>query len=296
MSKRTNIFRLLLGLVFLVSGFAKAFDVSAFADIIASYGFVGIRFVAVPIVVAEIIIGLLLILRIGEKTVSLITAVLLVVFTAVYSYGLIFKGVEDCGCFGNIKALNTSPVLFYIRNAILLFLAIDVYRFSSDVWKASPATVAMMMVIVIAASFMSGYTSDNFFGKYRKRTFEKYEVKGSALSEFAQFSNDSTYLVFLFSYSCPHCMNSIANLEMYEKTGAVDKVIALAYDNDSTAHERFDEYFQPSFEIIDYPDKSLFKLSNSFPKVYYVRNDSVIVEFTGEIPCSMIFKSLLKID
>ena len=282
-------------MVFLVSGFAKALDVSAFADVIASYGFAGIRFMAVPVVIAEIIIGLLLVLRIGEKTTALITAILLVVFTIIYSYGLIFKGVEDCGCFGNIKALNSSPVLLYIRNAILIFLAVDIYRFSSDVWKTSPVAIIVFVLILIIASFISGYTSENFF-KNKKYIFEKYEVKGSALSEFAHFSNDSTYLVFLFSYSCPHCMNSIAHVEMYEKTGTVDKVIALAYDNDSIAHERFDHYFQPSFEITDYSDKSLFKLTHSFPKIYYIRNDSVIFEYTGEIPCSMILKSALKID
>ena len=295
MKNRIKIFGLLLGLVFLVSGFAKALDVSAFADVIASYGFAGIRFMAVPVVIAEIIIGLLLVLRIGEKTTALITAILLVVFTIIYSYGLIFKGVEDCGCFGNIKALNSSPVLLYIRNAILIFLAVDIYRFSSDVWKTSPVAIIVFVLILIIASFISGYTSENFF-KNKKYIFEKYEVKGSALSEFAHFSNDSTYLVFLFSYSCPHCMNSIANIEMYEKTGAVDKVIALAYDNDSIAHERFDQYFTPSFEITDYSDKSLFKLTHSFPKMYYIRNDSVIFEYTGEIPCSMILKSALKID
>ena len=163
MKNRIKIFGLLLGLVFLVSGFAKALDVSAFADVIASYGFAVIRFMAVPVVIAEIIIGLLLVLRIGEKTTALIATVLLVVFTLIYSYGLIFKGVEDCGCFGNIKALNSSPVLLYVRNAILIFLAVDVYRFSSDEWKASLTTVAIMMLVIIIASFISGYTSDNFF-------------------------------------------------------------------------------------------------------------------------------------
>lgn len=293
MKKRTDIFGLILGLVFLISGFAKSFNVAAFSDIIASYGFAEISFLAVPIVIVEIIIGLLFIFRIGVKITSLTTAIVLVFFTLIYSYGLIFKGIEDCGCFGGIKALNTSPLLLYIRNVVLLILAIDVFRFSENSWKTKPAEIIAVIVILTIASYISGYTSINFF-KNKAQKFEKYEANESVLGKFATFSNDSTYLVFAFSYSCPHCMNSIANLEMYEKTGIVNKVIALAYDNDTTAKQNFEDYFNPTFEIKDYTKDSIFTLTHSFPRIYYIKNDTVTLEFSGELPSGIIFKSFLE--
>lgn len=295
MKKRTTIGEFLLGLVFLISGFAKSLNVSAFADTIANYGFADISFIAIPIVIVEIILGLLLIFKIGEKTTALIATILLIIFTLVYSYGLIFKDIEDCGCFGNIKYLNTSPIILYIRNTLLLYFALDVYLNLSNVWKTNNVNIIVIIMILIMASFMSGYTSKNFLNNSKIKQFKKYEASGSKLGGFATFSSDSTYLVYVFSYSCPHCMNSIENLNQYERLGAVDKVIGLALYSDSLSKERFYDYFSPNFEVKEY-NKVLMKLTNDLPTTYYVKNDTVEIAFPGELPCAPVFKSLLKIN
>ncbi len=294
MNKRIAIFELILGLVFLISGFAKSLNVSAFADIITKYGFADISYVAIPIVIVEIILGLLLIFKIGEKATALIATILLTTFTLVYSYGLIFKNIEDCGCFGSIKYLNTSPIVLYIRNTILLYFSIDIYRNSSNIWKTSYANVAVIIIIIIIASFMSGYTSKNFLNNSKANLFKRYEVSSSKLGEFATFSTDSTYLVFVFSYSCPHCMNSIENLNQYERLGAVDKVIGLALYNDSITKQIFYNHFSINFKVKEY-DMSLLKLTHDLPMTYYIKNDTVEIAFPGELPCAIVFKSILKI-
>ena len=294
MNKKTDLWGLVLGLVFLISGYAKSLNASAFADIITKYGFANISYVAIPIVIIEIILGLLFIFKIGEKTTALIATILLIIFTLVYSYGLIFKDIEDCGCFGSIKSLNTSPIVLYIRNILLLYFAVDVYLNSSNVWKTTNINIVVIIVIIITASFMSGYTSKNFLNSKTSK-FIKYEANKSNLGEYAKFSNDSTYLVFVFSYSCPHCMNSIENLNQYERLGAVDKVIGFALYTDSLSKERFYHNFSPKFEIKEY-GKMLMKLTNDLPTTYYVKNDTVEIAFPGELPCAPVFKSILKIN
>lgn len=291
MNKRIEIFELLIGIVFLISGFAKAFDISGFGDIISQYVPGSLSLLSVPIVLTEIILGLMLILKIGERLASLTACFLVVFFTLVYSYGLMFKGVEDCGCFGDIKFLNTSPVLLYIRNVVLICLSIDIYMHSENRCDANKLTVIIIIVVMCIAAFMSGYTARNLFKKQEPEAFKEYSVEDSPLKDFVSFSNDSTYLIFVFTYSCPHCMNSIENLKQYEDSGVVDKVIALAMNDDTIAKKHFQNIFHPQFTIRDYPKNDLLKLTTRFPKTYYVRHNMVIASFSGELPCSMVFKS-----
>jgi len=106
-------------------------------------------------------------------------------------------------------------------------------------------------------------------------------------------SQDSTYLVFVFTYICPHCLNSIENLKQYEPAGIVDKVIGIALEN-SVAEKQFREVFKPEFQIKNYSSTILFHLTNTFPQTYYIKNDSIILVLSGELPCSYVFMQILR--
>jgi hypothetical protein len=95
-------------------------------------------------------------------------------------------------------------------------------------------------------------------------------------------------MVFAFTYNCPHCLNSIENLKQYESVGIVDKVIGLVLE-DSIAEQAFRENFKPTFLVKNYHPKTLFLLTNSFPQTYYIRNDSIVMKFLGELPCAYVF-------
>ncbi|MDR3327130.1 MAG: hypothetical protein LBT04_03220 [Prevotellaceae bacterium] len=89
-------------------------------------------------------------------------------------------------------------------------------------------------------------------------------------------------------------MNSIENLKQYENSSAVDKVVGLAVE-DSIAEQNLKKNFTPNFEIKNFAPKTLFQLTKSFPTAFYIRNDSVIVKFSGELPCSYVFfKTILE--
>ncbi len=93
--------RILIGLVFILSGFSKITKPQSFAVIIDAYGLVpsGLTIiVAVFLIIVELLAGfaLLLDLKGGLTTISL----LLVVFMSILGYG-IWMGLDvDCGCFG----------------------------------------------------------------------------------------------------------------------------------------------------------------------------------------------------
>ncbi|MDR0832909.1 MAG: DoxX family membrane protein [Candidatus Symbiothrix sp.] len=293
MNKKIEIYSLIAGIVFLISGIAKALSVNDFANLIAQYGFESLRFLAPLIVLAEILLGLLLVFQVGLKYTALLSASLVVLFTLIFVYGLIFNGIEDCGCFGKITVLNTSPVFTFIRNIVLIYLLLAVWRKSENNWQMSQWTVGVIVIVMVAVAFMSGYTYQNG-GKMKKTSkFANKALETSVLKDFITTSKDSTYLVFAFTYSCPHCMNSIENLKQYEASGVVDKVIGLAIE-DSVREQKFKAVFKPEFGITNYPAKTLLRIAETVPKAYYIRNDSIIAELLGELPCSYVFEKTIK--
>ena len=287
MNKRIEIYSLISGLIFLISGTAKAIDISVFSNVITQYGFEYLQFISPLIILAEVSVGLLLVFQVWQKWSAFFGAVLVAGFTIVYTYGIVFKGIEDCGCFGKITVLNTSPVITFLRNAILLYLLVAVWRKGENKNHLDNRIIFTALIFMCLVAFMAGYTYPKVGKKAKLKEYSVQAIENTVLKDFITTSKDSTYLIFAFTYTCPHCLNSMANLKEYEQSGVVDKVIGLAL-GDSIIEKQFAEIFKPNFTIKNY-SKELLRLTNNFPMAYYVRNDSVIMEFSGELPCSYLF-------
>ncbi len=288
MKKRIEIYGLMVGIVFLISGIAKSLDITSFSKIITQYGFENLEFIGPLIVLTEVFIGLLLVFQIWQKWSALAGILLVIGFTIIYVYGVVFYNIEDCGCFGKITVLNTSPVFTFSRNVILIYLLIAVWRKTENKLTLDKWIAGIVLFFMCLVAFISGYTYKKDSKKHMPKS-STVAIEDSVLKEFVSLSKDSTYLVFAFSYTCPHCLNSIANLKEYEQSGAVDKVIGLAL-GDSIVEKKFMEIFKPNFTVKNY-SKKLLRLTNNFPTAYYIRNDSIVMEFLGELPCSYIFKA-----
>ena len=287
MNKKIETYSLISGLVFLISGTAKAIDISVFSNVITQYGFGNLQFIAPLIILTEVLIGLLLVFQVWQKWSALAGALMILAFALVYLYGVMFKGIEDCGCFGNITVLNTSPVITFLRNAILLYLLLVVWRKGENKNHLNKWIALTALIFMCIVAFMTGYTYSKIGKKQNLKEYSVQAIENTVLKDFITTSKDSTYLIFAFSYTCPHCLNSIANLKEYEQSGIVDKVIGLAL-GDSIIEKKFTEIFKPNFIIKNY-SKELLRLTNNFPMAYYIRNDSVVMEFSGELPCSYLF-------
>ena len=282
--------RTVAGAVFLVSGLAKALDADYFGSILVAYGADLLYYAAPPIVFTELLLGLALVFGVRPKLTATAAIAMVVVFTAVYTYGAIFIDIKNCGCFGRIPLLDTSPTITYIRNILLisalLVVAKSKHKSSADI---SPELLTVCMLMMFSGAFICGNTL-----RYPDRTgkadhFKPIAVSEHVLSKFVKTSPDSTYLVTIFSYTCPHCINSVGNIEQYERLGVVDKIIGLAVDNPDE-ERRFKEIFRPSFEIRNYPIEELAELSVEFPVSFMVQRDSVRWIIPGELPSAYFLK------
>lgn len=288
---KTNIFSLIVGLVFIISSFSKSLDSTTFAQTINSYEIGNLWFLSPIIIIIEMFLGVSLLLKIQLKKISFVSLIFLIGLTFTYIYGWLFKDIKDCGCFGNINILNASPIFTLVRNAILIYLCTVLWT-SSKNEIISPKTYISICFIsaMCLVGFCSGYTLKKVGSN--KKPKKLVPIKDTSLSSYVNVSQDSTYLVFVFSYSCNHCMNSIENLKQYEKSGVVDKVIGLAINNDEK-REKFENNFEPNFEIKHLEKRELFRLTNSFPRSFYIQNDTLQFTLSGELPSAYVLKDLL---
>ena len=109
-----KIFRLIVGLIFLLSALLKAIDNAAFADLMSSYGAQWFGFGAPVIIFVELILGVLLVFNIHARWLSLAASLFILVVSSVFLYGVTQKGITDCGCFGPLTWLNS----FYSNHSI----------------------------------------------------------------------------------------------------------------------------------------------------------------------------------
>ncbi len=127
--------RIVLGAVFMYASFDKMSNPAAFADIIDNYRILPFQLVnalAIFLPWLEFITGLFLLTGKWVKGSLLIYTVLLVIFIFALGQALL-RGLDiSCGCF-SVKPSSTSDVwLRIIEDIILLFISVNLYRFTSD--------------------------------------------------------------------------------------------------------------------------------------------------------------------
>jgi len=127
------IFRIIIGFIFIYSGYVKIIDTAGFSDAVSNYKLLplfAINFAAVILPWIEITSGLLLLFGITGKENAFIINLLLSLFIVAIAVSL-FRGLNiNCGCFGTVGGTKVG-LLKIIENSILLFMGILVMIFDS---------------------------------------------------------------------------------------------------------------------------------------------------------------------
>jgi len=123
-----SIARLLVGILFIISGAIKANDPVGFGYKLKEYFEVfGMEWLvptalplAILLVIAEMLLGLALLVGYMPKFTSLMILLMIVFFTFLTFYSAYFNKVTDCGCFGD--ALKLTPWESFWKDIVLLVL------------------------------------------------------------------------------------------------------------------------------------------------------------------------------
>lgn len=154
-----NICRILIGLVFIFSGFVKGIDPLGsdykFTDYFNAFGMSWMNFSALffsfLLSMAEFIIGICLFLNIKTKLASWGALLFMAVFTPLTLILAIKNPVTDCGCFGDALVLTNWETFF--KNIVLLVMVLLVF-FNRHRFKSIFNVLEQSVILIGSIIFM----------------------------------------------------------------------------------------------------------------------------------------------
>ncbi|MDD4199577.1 MAG: DoxX family protein [Paludibacter sp.] len=154
--------RLLIGLVFIFSGFVKAVDplgtVYKIEDYLTAFDgiWAGLTFLAFPaaflLIAIELLIGLNLVFQVKFKFSSWLAFVFMLIMTPLTLYIALYNPVTDCGCFGD--ALKISNWMTFYKNVFFFILTLLLLIYQKKINKIFlPKVECGFVIVFVVASF-----------------------------------------------------------------------------------------------------------------------------------------------
>ncbi|MEA4935968.1 MAG: DoxX family protein [Paludibacter sp.] len=152
--------RLLMGAVFVFSGFVKAVDplgtIYKIEDYLTAFGgfFSEILFIAYPaafiLILVELLIGLNLVFQVRFRLTAWVGFVFMLAVTPLTLYIALKNPVSDCGCFGDAVKLSNWQTFY--KNVVLFVLALILVILNKKFQKVYLPHIEWVMMIVFAVS------------------------------------------------------------------------------------------------------------------------------------------------
>ncbi|MCX7954340.1 MAG: DoxX family protein [Bacteroidales bacterium] len=151
--------RIIVGLVFIFSGFVKAVDPWGTAYKLNDYFYaMGLEFLApfsfifsVLLIYAEFVIGILLTFNSYIKLASLFALLFMLIFTPLTFWLAIANPVSDCGCFGDAVKLTNWETFW--KNVVLIILTIIVFLKRQSIYSFWSKT-AQFIIFIVSSVFI----------------------------------------------------------------------------------------------------------------------------------------------
>ncbi len=201
------IFRIIVGLVFILSAYLKLQSIDSFEIYVYSFGifnlsnsFLFSRF----IISVEFFLGMLLVLGIYRRKVSSISILLLSIFSFFILYLIFSNDSEHCHCFG--EALELSHPLTLLKNMILIGLLAIVYKKQQlDKFKKYSVLIfAILGIFSLAIPLISSPPDSFLITKYSN----KVSYDEAALNTFIDSKpkyQSGKHVICFYSASCRFC-------------------------------------------------------------------------------------------
>ncbi|MEE4196027.1 MAG: BT_3928 family protein [Bacteroidales bacterium] len=158
MKKLNQLSRIILGIVFIFSGFVKAVDplgsMYKFNDYFTAFGLEFLSVLAFPLAVLlsslEFVIGFSLLFATRRKITAWVTLLFMAFFTILTFFLAIFNPVSDCGCFGD-AIIMTNWETFW-KNVVLMIFTLVIF-FNRDRYEVKWKKQKQWIIISIPFIF-----------------------------------------------------------------------------------------------------------------------------------------------
>ncbi|MCX6189505.1 MAG: DoxX family protein [Bacteroidetes bacterium] len=200
----TNIARVLIALVFILSGLLKANDPTGFGFKLTEYFEVfhlsalnpAAFTIACLVSILEILIGYAMLMGIKPKLTAWSTFVMMLFFWLLVGFSAITGKVSDCGCFGD--AVKFSLKQEFINDSIFLLLIILILAGLKHIKPLIGGAIGMVGFIVVLFLSM-GFTIKNYLYLPAK-DFLPFKIGNSIQQNMVSYDPDVYENIFIYTY------------------------------------------------------------------------------------------------
>ncbi len=154
-----TVFRILVGLVFIFSGFVKGIDplgtVYRMDDYFQAFNLVWAMpfslYLTIFLCVLEFSIGVSLLFNLWIRKTAWILLPMMTFFTILTFFDAVFNLVPDCGCFGD--AIKLTNVQTFMKNLLLMALVIPVFFWKNKYRSALPLFAEIIILFLTLVSY-----------------------------------------------------------------------------------------------------------------------------------------------
>ena len=201
-----SISRVLVGVLFIISGLIKLNDPLGFSYKLEEYfsaDVLNIEFlipyalgISVIVVVFEVVLGVFLLIGYKPKFTVWSLLAMIVFFTFLTFYSAYFDKVKDCGCFGD--ALKLTPWESFTKDIVLLFFILIIFfglKHIKPVFGKLPTTVLALLSFVFSLWF--GY---HVLMHLPTKDFRAYKI-GNNIAEGMRIPDDAPKAIQEFTWT-----------------------------------------------------------------------------------------------
>ena len=262
MTKAARWTEIAVGVFFLVSAAAKAFDMDAFCVQISAYNVVkdaeAVRLVAWGALILESVLGAILTIGVHTRGFTHVaSAIMILVYSLLITYAWIFHGLTDCGCLG--AWITMGPAESLLKNAVLLGalgFAGRAERRTAEPDQHERAVRRRKIIAGIVAIAISQIAFVTTSLNKPTRVPTTLDLPPDKAKPFAQFVFEvdgqafdlgtGEHLVAFLNATCEHCRASVPALNTLMESPGVPPMVALMMGSDEELAD-FQTQTQPLF-------------------------------------------------
>ncbi|MBR4912265.1 MAG: hypothetical protein IKZ54_05430 [Bacteroidales bacterium] len=279
-----TILRIGIGAFFIVSAVLKLLSLDQFELYIYSFNIMNFSLsclAARAIIACELLVGALLIAKIKYKAAWWLAMLMLIGFSFLLVYVIIFRDDSNCHCMGDL--VEIKPAWSLVKNIVAIALMLCVRKEEDYCFRGRIAVLATVCVAAFATPFAL-FPTDNLYNLFTKSNVESYNE--AAFNGFLQDSvmqdihlDKGNYIIGVVSSGCKFCKTGCLKMSEITTFNDLDnsRILYFAW-GDSTSIEQFrTETKSEDFRYVPiHPLKALNITNGAFPLFLFLKDGEVV--------------------
>ena len=277
------IIRIGIGVFFIVSAILKLLSLDHFELYIYSFNIVNFTLsslVARAIIAAEILVGILLIAKVKYKFAWWLTMLMLIGFSLLLVYVILFREDSNCHCMGDL--VEIKPSFSLIKNLVAIALMLCIRKEKDYHFRGRVAVLVAAFLAAIVPPFAL-FPMDNIYNIFTKSDDNNYNE--AAFNSFLQDSvmqdihlDNGNYIVGVVSSGCEFCHTGCLKMAEMAENNALDSTRILYFIwGDSVSVQNFrDDTKSNAFRYVPInPLKAIQITNGAFPTFLFLQDGEV---------------------